>query len=359
MPRSHRAPLPLKQGFQVKVPAEYGNGEKYFNHLIRISLAGDAGVGRSCLLLRYTDDTYTESYIENIGVDFKFRTCRLDSDVISVQVWDAIPSHRRSLADNEYLGRDAIILAFDLSDADSFNNLKLHLGRIERVFGIIRPIILVGTKSDLQSKRKIYPEDVKTFIEQSKGLNPNIIDYIEVSAKTGAGVERVFEVAIKAAMAEKKRLNMPKNGSPKQIALKAGINVGRPSQRRTEVGSGRQSLVDALETYIKRIESHHRPMSNDINFRYGFWFYANSRAANRKANYLLAKSLLNDLYHRFDCSIEEIFSQIREHRADIIETEKINEMQGYVSRDINSHELKAIIDSVLMPTEHQVNRCAI
>lgn len=66
---------------------------KEFDYLFKLVLIGDSGVGKSCLLLRFADDTFTESYITTIGVDFRFRTLNIDGcnaklQIVSLTQWD-------------------------------------------------------------------------------------------------------------------------------------------------------------------------------------------------------------------------------------------------------------------------------
>jgi small GTP-binding protein len=73
------------------------------DYLFKLLLIGDSGVGKSCLLLRFADDTYTESYISTIGVDFKIRTIELDGKTIKLQIWDTAGQERfRTLTSSYY-----------------------------------------------------------------------------------------------------------------------------------------------------------------------------------------------------------------------------------------------------------------
>ena len=130
-----------------------------YDYLFKLLLIGDSGVGKSCLLLRFADDTYTESYISTIGVDFKIRTIELDGKTIKLQIWDTAGQERfRTITSSYYRGAHGIIVVFDVTDQESFNNVKQWLHEIDRYACANVKKLLVGNKCDLASKRAVPTE---------------------------------------------------------------------------------------------------------------------------------------------------------------------------------------------------------
>ena len=120
-----------------------------------LCLGGD-GFGKSWWGLRFADDTYTDSYISTIGVDFKIRTVELDGKVIKLQIWDTAGQERfRTITSSYYRGAHGIIVVYDVTDAESFANVKQWLAEIDRYANESVNKLLVGNKSDLASKRAV------------------------------------------------------------------------------------------------------------------------------------------------------------------------------------------------------------
>lgn len=158
-----------------------------YDYLFKLLLIGDSGVGKSCLLLRFADDAYTESYISTIGVDFKIRTIELDGKTIKLQIWDTAGQERfRTITSSYYRGAHGIIVVYDVTDTESFTNVKQWLGEIERYASEHVNRLLVGNKCDLTDKKVV---DFNTAKEFSERLN---IPFLEASAKNATNVEQAF-----------------------------------------------------------------------------------------------------------------------------------------------------------------------
>ena len=98
---------------------------KEYDYLFRMLLIGDSGVGKSCLLLRFADDSYNENFVSTIGVDFRIRSMSIDGKRCKTQIWDTAGQERfRTIAASYYRGAHGIIIAFDVTDRESFKNVR-------------------------------------------------------------------------------------------------------------------------------------------------------------------------------------------------------------------------------------------
>jgi len=158
-----------------------------YDYLFKLLLIGDSGVGKSCLLLRFADDTYTESYISTIGVDFKIRTIELDGKTIKLQIWDTAGQERfRTITSSYYRGAHGIIIVYDVTDQESFNNVRQWLQEIDRYASENVNKLLVGNKCDMTTKKVVDFATAKQYADQLG------IPFLETSAKNATNVEQAF-----------------------------------------------------------------------------------------------------------------------------------------------------------------------
>jgi Ras-related protein Rab-1A len=114
---------------------------------------GDTGVGKSCLLLRFADDSFTENHTSTIGVDFRFRTVKIDKKIVKLQIWDTAGQERfRTITSAYYRGADGIIMVYDVTNEDSFRHINEWFLEVNRYASENTCKIIVGNKIDLPNR---------------------------------------------------------------------------------------------------------------------------------------------------------------------------------------------------------------
>ncbi|XP_048503621.1 ras-related protein RAB1BV isoform X2 [Beta vulgaris subsp. vulgaris] len=137
-----------------------------YDYLIKLLLIGDSGVGKSCLLLRFSDGSFTTSFITTIGIDFKIRTIELDGKRIKLQIWDTAGQER-----------------FRTITTDIRNWIR----NIEQHASDNVNKILVGNKADMDESKRAVPTAKGQALADEYGIK-----FFETSAKTNLNVEEVF-----------------------------------------------------------------------------------------------------------------------------------------------------------------------
>jgi len=158
-----------------------------YDYLFKLVLIGDSGVGKSCLLLRFADDSFTDSYISTIGVDFRFRTVTIDKKVVKLQIWDTAGQERfRTITSAYYRGAHGIIMVYDVTSEESFEHVEEWLSEVNRHASESTIKLLVGNKADLIEKKVVTTAKAQTFAENLG------ISFLETSAKNATNVETAF-----------------------------------------------------------------------------------------------------------------------------------------------------------------------
>ncbi|KAJ4305336.1 GTP-binding protein [Kalmusia sp. IMI 367209] len=162
-------------------------GTRNYDFLIKLLLIGDSGVGKSCCLLRFSEDSFTPSFITTIGIDFKIRTIELDGKRVKLQIWDTAGQERfRTITTAYYRGAMGILLVYDVTDERSFNNIRTWFSNVEQhaTEGVNK--ILIGNKCDWEEKRAVSTERGQALADELG------IPFLEVSAKSNINVDQAF-----------------------------------------------------------------------------------------------------------------------------------------------------------------------
>ena len=157
--------------------------------LYKILLLGDSTVGKTCFLLRYTDDTFLDLHMATIGLDYRLKTMILeDHKIVKVQLWDTAGQDKfRAITRNYYKGARGIILIYDVTNIKSFENIKKWITEIKEEISDNVSIILIANKIDNEPERKVSKEQGEKLAKEFD------IAFFETSAKTGVGInESVF-----------------------------------------------------------------------------------------------------------------------------------------------------------------------
>ena len=172
-------------------------------------MIGDSGVGKSCCLLRFSEDSFTPSFITTIGIDFKIRTIDLDGKRVKLQIWDTAGQERfRTITTAYYRGAMGILLVYDVTDEKSFNSTytsslvfyRQKKSTLTHFFTDIRTWfsnveqhasegvnkILIGNKCDWDEKRAVSTEQGQALADELG------IPFLEVSAKSNINIEKAF-----------------------------------------------------------------------------------------------------------------------------------------------------------------------
>jgi Ras-related protein Rab-11A len=153
----------------------------------KLVVAGEGGVGKTTLIIRYCEGIFKHDTRTTVGVGFASKEVHLRGESIKLQIWDFGGEERfRFILPAYCKGANAAVLAFDSTRFQSVKNLPEWIEIIRKNAGGI-PIVLVGTKVDLKDQRTVKPEDGEDFSKRNK-LN----GYFDVSSKTGLNVDSVF-----------------------------------------------------------------------------------------------------------------------------------------------------------------------
>jgi len=158
-----------------------------YDFLMKLLVIGDSGVGKSCLLLRFAEDSFTPNFITTIGIDFKIKTVEMEGKRIRLQIWDTAGQERfRTITTAYYKGAMGILLVYDVTDEQSFQHVGMWMKNIQTHAQENVKTILVGNKCDMTSD-KVVETAQGTALAKEYGVK-----FFEASAKSNTNVTECF-----------------------------------------------------------------------------------------------------------------------------------------------------------------------
>lgn len=163
--------------------------KRTYDVLYRLVMIGDSGVGKTAILLRYSDNMFNTSFITTIGIDFRIKTIELNGRRVKLQIWDTAGQEQfHSVASSYYRNAHGIMLVYDVTRPESF----IHISKWVNNIGANAPTnvkrVLIGNKCDVpEAKRAIEHERGVVLAEELD------MPFIETSAKEDVNVNLAFE----------------------------------------------------------------------------------------------------------------------------------------------------------------------
>ncbi|XP_064329536.1 ras-related protein Rab-18-B isoform X2 [Phalacrocorax carbo] len=155
---------------------------------LKLLMVGDSAVGKSSLLLRFTDGAFEPCLKPTVGVDFKVKKMVVDGHTVQLAIWDTAGQERfRTLTPSYYRGAQGVVLVYDVTRKDTFTGLESWLNELEMYTTKSNTVkMLVGNKTD-KPDREVERREGLQFARKRSLL------FIETSAKTQDGVQHAFE----------------------------------------------------------------------------------------------------------------------------------------------------------------------
>jgi len=193
----------------------------------KVMLLGDSGVGKTCLLVRFKDDTFLSgSFIATVGIDFRNKVIVINDKQVKLQIYDTAGQERfRSVTHSYYRDANALLLLYDVTSITSFNNVRAWLSDIHEYAHSDVIVMLIANKVDKTTERVVTREMGEKLASEYD------VSYIETSAKTGLNVEFCFK-AIGQALLQRMDSTVSNGESPSKTLINL-VQLNDQSNKRT------------------------------------------------------------------------------------------------------------------------------
>ena len=166
--------------------AAKGKGAKNAS-VIRVLMIGDSAVGKTSLVIRFDEDSFSTKFITTIGVDYRDKLVTIEDAPIKLQIWDTAGQERfRTITVSYFKGAHGIVLVYDITDRDTFESIRQWVEQIHEYADVHVNILLVGNKCDQEEQRAVATAEGDALAREYG------IDFFETSARENVNVEECY-----------------------------------------------------------------------------------------------------------------------------------------------------------------------
>ena len=163
-----------------------------FHYLLKYVIIGDSGVGKSNILLRYINNTFSEEFKTTVGVEFGAKNIEINNKIYRIQIWDTAGQENfRSIARAYYKNSVCACIVYDISNKSTFKSIQSWIDDCTKQTPKSVLLLLIGNKNDLKDLREVSYEEGEKFAKLH-----NMI-FLETSAKTGDNISEIFIQSVK------------------------------------------------------------------------------------------------------------------------------------------------------------------
>jgi len=186
---------------------------------LKLLIIGDTSVGKSSILLTYTDNYFPEAHLATIGVEYKVKELKTDKYKVILQIWDTAGQERfRSITKSFFRNTNGILFVYDITDRKTFQSVKdwikdseLHGSGFEKV--------LCGNKIDLEEDRQVPYDELVEYGMKKK------IEVLETSAKNRTNIDESFKKLVDLILSNKSEEEINKDFAVKASPQNQNINL--------------------------------------------------------------------------------------------------------------------------------------
>ncbi|CAG9580017.1 putative ras-related rab-4 [Leishmania major strain Friedlin] len=169
-----------------------------YQQLMKLIVIGDSGVGKSCLLHRFIEDTFSEEQTQTIGIEYGAKIIDVGGAKVKLQIWDTAGQERyKSVTRSYYRGATGCLIVYDVNNRSSYESVPQWLSDVRQLAGSDVVVMLIGNKMDLtkgNSVRAVQHNEASLYAQQNGLL------HFETSAATGEFVSEAFLKVAKSAV---------------------------------------------------------------------------------------------------------------------------------------------------------------